>query len=236
MSKKPFFPFILICAFSLNTSIQATGSIDNIPNPSIKKIYEFYAGLSVWECDIGEHMPVLKQLAMECPSVCEIGLASVISTWAILQGLSENPAPFRSYVGLDIAMPPADNLQLAKEEAEKQGIAFLFRHGNDLYLDIEPVDLLFIDSMHTYCHLTYELEKFSPKVKKYIAMHDTSAPWGNRDDAEYVGNYSEYPRNYNRKKRGLWPAVVDFLARHPEWSLQERRLNCHGFTILKRRE
>ena len=31
--------------------------------------------------------------------------------------------------------------------------------------------------MHTYCHLSYELDTFSPKVRKYIAMHDTSEPW-----------------------------------------------------------
>jgi len=93
--------------------------------------------------------------------------------------------------------------------------------------------LLFIDSLHTYCHLTYELEKFSPKVSKYIAMHDTS--WDPTiDDPAYYGDYSEYPPEYDRTKRGLWPAVVDFLKRHPEWTLHERRLNNYGFTILKR--
>lgn len=221
----------LLC---LVTSCFSSELLDKIHDPNINKIYNYYAGLTPRDCDIGEHLPLLKQLASECPYVTEIGLGLVISTWAILQGLTENPSFYRFYVGIDIAQPPIDNMALAQSEAEKNGISFRFQRANDLYIDIEPTDLLFIDSMHTYCHLTYELETFSPKVRKYIAMHDTSEPWGDRNDGEYTGNYSEYPAHYSRRKKGLWPAVQDFLSRHPEWMLQERRLNCHGFTILKR--
>ena len=215
---------------------QATASelLEQVPDPTLDKLYQHYADMTPEYCDIGEHMVYLRKLAEECPIVTEIGLGWVISTWGLLKGLSENKASFRQYIGIDIAMPNAENMAAAKRLAEEQGIQFVFRQGNDLYLDIDPTDLLFIDSMHTYCHLTYELETFSPKVRKYIAMHDTSEPWGDRDDGEYVGNYSEYPAHYNRHKKGLWPAVEDFLRRHPEWTLQQRRLNCHGFTILRR--
>ena len=82
--------------------------------------------------------------------------------------------------------------------------------------------------------MTYELETFSPKIRKYIAMHDTSAPWGDSDDDQYEDDYSEYPDHYDRNKRGLWPAIEDFLSTHPEWTLMERRFDYHGFTILKR--
>ena len=101
-------------------------------------------------------------------------------------------------------------------------------------IDIPPAEMLFIDSLHTYCHLTYELEKFSPKISKVIAMHDTSEPWGDADDSDYRGDYSEYPLYIDRSKKGLWSAVEDFLERHPEWILQERLFNNHGFTILRR--
>jgi len=217
-------------------AITAYGSelLDKFAEPNLEKIYEYYAHLGPQDCDIGEHMHVLRRLAAECPHIVEIGIANVISTWGILQGLADNPAEERSYLGIDIKWPPLDNLQFAQEEAEKRGISFEFRLGNDLHLDIEPADFLFIDSMHTYCHLSYELETFSPKIRKYIAMHDTSEPWGHREDGEYQGDYSEYPAHYPRYRRGLWPAVVDFLRTHPEWVLEERRLNCHGFTILRR--
>lgn len=226
--------FSLLYFFSFASLLHSSDLTDRFPNPSLETFYFYYAGLPVEQCDIGEHMSLLKQLAFECPTVTEIGLGLVISTWAILEGLSENFSSERHYIGIDIAQPPEDNLALAQKFATERGIDFTFQRGNDLYIDIESTDLLFIDSMHTYCHLSYELDTFSPKVRKYIAMHDTSEPWGDRDDIEYLGDYSEYPPEYSRTKRGLWQAVEDFLVRHPEWELQERHLNCHGFTILRR--
>lgn len=184
--------------------------------------------------DINEHISVLKELAKECTSVVEIGIRSMVSTWGVLQGLAENNQSKKNYIGIDLNYPPMDTLNLAKHLAESNGIFFKFWQANDMKITLDPTDMLFIDSLHTYCHLTYELEKFSPQVNKYIAMHDTSAPWGEIDDTEYKGDYSEYPAHFDRTKRGLWAAVEDFLSRHPEWSLHERRLNNHGFTILKR--
>ena len=148
--------------------------------------------------------------------------------------LLENKSGVRSYLGIDIVTPPFGILNEAAYLALKCGINFKFIKANDMDIDIAPVDMLFIDSLHTYCHLTYELEKFSPKARKFIAMHDTSAPWGTEDDDAYRGDYSEYPAWIDRTKRGLWVAVEDFLVRHPEWKLKERRLNCHGLTILER--
>lgn len=221
--------FFLVCLQSYASELT-----DRFPAPSIDRIYEYFAHLPVNACDIGEHMHLLKGLAAQCSTVTEIGLGGIVSTWGLLQGLSENQALQKIYIGIDIAVPPLDNLNLARRLAEETGISFTFLHANDLDLEIEPTDLLFIDSLHTYCHLTYELETFSPRVKKYIAMHDTSEPWGHRDDEEYHGNYTEYPPHYPRWKRGLWPAVHDFLKRHPEWALEKRHYNCHGFTILRR--
>lgn len=182
--------------------------------------------------DIYEHIPLLCNLCMECSSAIEIGVKNVVSTWGILQGLSESLLTPRSYVGIDLVMPEDNKLKRAKKLAEGNEISFQFLQANDMEIDIEPTDLLFIDSLHTYCHLTYELEKFSPKIQKYIAMHDTS--WGDIDDPQYTGDYSEYPAEFDRSKKGLWRAVEDFLSRHPEWSLQARYHNNYGFTILTR--
>lgn len=222
----------ITCALSIcsTTNIFA----NNVAQNQLRAIYNLHCNRV---SDINEHVPVLKNLATECSSVMEIGIRSMVSTWGALQGLSENSSAIRSYMGIDLNYPPIDTLTLAQNLAQANNIDFKFLKQNDMELDIEtisPVDLLFIDSLHTYCHLTYELEKFSPKVLKYIAMHDTSAPWGDTEDTEYTGNYSEYPAHFDRSKKGLWPAVQDFLKRHPEWTLLERRLNNHGFTVLKR--
>ena len=169
----------------------------------------------------------------------------MVSTWGILLGLSEHSGdstPF--YLGIDLHYPPQDRFNLVKQLAEASGVHFSFLEANDLDIDLkQPTDMLFIDSFHTYFHLTYELEKFSPKVQKYIAMHDTSEPFGYKDQ-EFEENrldhhlheqrVADYPAWIRRDKMGLWTAVVDFLERHPEWELKRRYLNCYGFTVLQR--
>jgi hypothetical protein len=137
-------------------------------------------------------------------------------------------------LGIDLNDPPEEKFRLAQALAEQNQISFKFWKGNDMDIEVEPADMIFIDTLHTYCQLTVELEKFAPKAKKYITMHDTSDPWGSRNDEGYTGNYAEYPSHFDCSKKGLWQAVVDFLARHPEWALKERRLNNHGFTTLVR--
>ena len=184
--------------------------------------------------DIHEHLPHLKRLAKECSSVVEVGMRTMNSSWALLQGLAESSLDGCSYIGIDLNAPPKEIFNRAQNLAIRNGISFVFFQANDMDIDIEPTDLLFIDTLHTYCHLTYELEKFAPKVGKYIAMHDTDEPFGFVDDFWYEGNYSEYPETIDRSKKGLWLAVQDFLARHPEWSLSEHYYNNHGFTVLKR--
>jgi hypothetical protein len=223
----------LICASVLACISVSSLSCDIIE--SQESLHRLYIHYCQTPSDINEHVPVLKSLAKECNSVIEMGVRSMVSSWGILQGLSENPSSLRSYLGIDINRPSIESFELAKRLAQDCGIAFDFWQANNMTIDIESTDLLFIDTYHTYLHLTYELEKFSPKVNKYIAMHDTSWPYGDMDEGP-CGNDSIYPQEFDRTKRGLWNAVVDFLERHPEWTLYERRFNNHGFTILKRKQ
>ena len=202
------------------------------PSAEIQLRYQYEVSSNI-PSDINEHVQTLRALAKECSSVVEIGLREMVSSWGILQGLSESQSRSPTYLGIDIHSPSLPTLNLAKQLAAEHNIAFTFWQANDMDVDIEAAEMLFIDSLHIYCHLTYELEKFSPKITKYIAMHDTSDPWGKADEP-YDGDYTEYPEEYDRTKRGLWAAVEDFLKRHPEWTLYKRYLNNHGFTILKR--
>lgn len=216
--------FGLFSASLFGTSVMAERQLD----------YRYVVACNLIHSDIREHLPTLRLLAKECSSVVEIGVRDMDSSWGLLKGLSENPHHERSYLGIDIQYPPDETLKLAKEISREFGISFRFWQANDMHIDIEPTELLFIDSLHTYCHLTYELEKFSPKVTKYIVLHDTSEPWEYQNDNEYRGNYSEYPFKYDCTQQGLWPAVEDFLKQHPEWCLHARFLNNHGLTVLKK--
>jgi len=217
---------IIILLSALTAQLYAMNSSEEL-----KREYKIHC---IEPSDINEHLPCLRQLASDCSSVIEIGIREVVSTWGLLQGLSESSHPLRSYLGIDLNFPSINTLFLADRLAESNGISFRFLQANDFDIELEPADLLFIDSWHTYCHLTYELEKFSPKIRKWIAMHDTSEPWGDTDEPFYQGFIPEYPPHIDRTKRGLWPAVEDFLSTHPEWRLKERRFNNHGFTVLER--
>lgn len=201
---------------------------------SQKELENLYFQAANQTSDINEHVPVLRNLSQDCSSVIEIGVRDMVSTWGLLLGLSESNSPHRYYLGIDLNAPPSHSLSAARSVSIRNEITFEFWIANDMNIQIPNTELLFIDSLHTYCHLTYELENFSPYVSKYIAMHDTSEPWSTVDDSEYHGDYSEYPNSYDRTKRGLWPAVEDFLAAHPDWILHHRLFNNHGLTILKR--
>ena len=189
---------------------------------------------TVAESDIGEHLSDLAILSSQCESVCELGTRSMVSTVGILYGLSQNNKK-KQYFGFDLDTPPVNVLKQIKNLANSKKIEFHFTQGDDRYLDIPQVDMIFIDTLHTYKQLSYELEKFHSKANKFIALHDTSEPWGDQDEPVYFQNNFIYPQWIDSSKQGLWAAVQDFLDRHPEWDLQLRKFNCHGFTVLKRK-
>ncbi|MCI5051968.1 MAG: class I SAM-dependent methyltransferase [Simkaniaceae bacterium] len=198
-----------------------------------EKLYRIYEQHYKTPSDIHQHLPAMRELAKECSSVAEFGVRGMVSTWGFLQGMSENQNQQKSYIAVDLDAPPLNKLRQAKDLATALKIKFRFIRGNDLHINIPRVDLIFIDTLHTYKHLSFELEKFCHQAKKYICLHDTSPPWGHQDEPAYY-QVDPYPAWIDRNKRGLWPAVVDFLARHPEWKLKKRYTNCHGFTILQR--
>lgn len=186
--------------------------------------------------DINEHVPIHYELAKECNSVIEIGVRDMVSTWGLLKGLSENVGS--KYVGIDLFRPPEHNMINAEKVCKTHGIDFNFIVQDDLKVDTDKigmVDMIFLDALHQYGQVTQELEKYSPLARKYFTFHDTSDPWGNADEPLYGVEPFVLPDWVDKTKRGVWPAVQDFLIRHPEWSLKERKFNNHGFTILERK-
>jgi FkbM family methyltransferase len=51
-------------------------------------------------------------------------------------------------------------------------------------------------------------------------------------DREMTTNHSIIPDQ--NQKMGLWTAVEDFLANHPEWKVEYRWHHCNGLTVLSR--
>jgi hypothetical protein len=160
--------------------------------------------------DINQHMEALKTYASECEHITEMGVRTVVSTWAFLE------AKPKRLVSIDINSCPVDDAAAA---ASLAGIDFEFIKASTLDIEIEETDLLFIDTWHVYQQLKQEFKLHCDKARKYIILHDTTT-FGERGESVV--------------DRGLWPAVEEFLQEHPEWVVKHRYTHNNGLTVLQR--
>lgn len=160
--------------------------------------------------DIWEHLPVLNKLADGCDHVTEFGVRWGASTSAFMASRAR-------LVSYDIVFYP--EAQALFELAVREGKEARFINASTLEIDdIEPTDMLFIDTLHTRDQLAHELRTFAHRASRYIAMHDTTLFGEHGEDGG----------------PGLWEAVEGFLRDNGEWKLMERYNNNNGLTILER--
>lgn len=121
--------------------------------------------------DINEHMQTLADLSADCKHITEMGVRSIVSSWAFLEGLK----PSGKLISIDIKHPKeyGGELEVFEAACKAKGIDFEFILGSTLEITIKPTDLLFIDTLHTGEQLKKELALHSSKAKKYIVLHDT---------------------------------------------------------------
>lgn len=203
----------------------------------LQKNYEIVRGKNN---DLTPYADVLQHMASNVNSVTEMGIGpknyGLNSTWALLFGLHKSLGTNKKYTAYDYETNPInDNIYIAKSLAEDLGIDFNFIIGDTGDVVIESSDLLFIDTDHTYQHLMKELELHSPKINKYILIHDTSGKYGHWEDWPYDherrGELKTQPEKY-----GLWPCCKDFLKNNIEWELLVRYEENNGLTILERKQ
>ena len=174
--------------------------------------------------DINEHLPVLYSASLKCKHITEFGVRSVVSTWAFL---AAKPEKVISYdISEHANIRPTINL------TKRDGINFEFRIGDTRKLNIEPTDMLFIDTLHTYKQLTIELNRHHKQVNKYIIMHDTTT-YGTRDEND---SYNLDPINIDQNKQGLRTAIDDFVYINTEWKIKYVFENNNGLVVLERQK
>ena len=179
---------------------------------TIKTIYEEECRK---ESDINEHLPTLKKYTEECETVIEMGVRTVVSTWAFLAGKP------KKLLSIDLKYPDhyGGDLPRAEQQAEQEGIDFEFMIGDTAQITIPECDLLFIDTWHVYEQLKKELELHADKAQKYIIMHDTTTFAQHGEDAGH---------------KGIQPAIQEFLAENSHWSIKEVYINNNGIMVLQR--
>lgn len=158
--------------------------------------------------DINEHLPTLYDLAKTCKSVTELGVRTGLSTRAFLF----SGVKLRSY---DLELDPyvVDLFKIAQQEGQD----VLYQIGDSRTITLEPTDLLFIDTLHTYQQLSCELERHYRKVNRYIVLHDL----------ESFGRVGE------DGGKGLILAVEEFLDNHRTWNVKDKYRNNNGLWILQ---
>ena len=111
---------------------------------------------------------------------------------------------------------------------------YRFIIGDTLAIEIDEVDLLFIDTLHTYNQLRTEMKLHAGKTRKYILLHDT-ASFG-RVDEDMYGRASHRVKEMKKTKAGIRTAMEDFLEANGEWSIELDVANNNGLTVLVRRQ
>ena len=150
--------------------------------------------------DIEEHLPFLRDVCyrVEAKIILELGTRFGNSTLAFLQAAQVLGA---KVISIDI------------EDCSKAGFGYPnweYHQMNDLDFEInEDIDVLFIDTSHTFGQTLAELDKFAPKVKNggVILLHDTIAT------------------------PDVYAAIKYYLSHNPQYKF-EHRTNCCGLGVL----
>ncbi len=176
---------------------------------SVDQLYDAYHGV---ENAMRGHMPTLRRYAASVDHVTEFGVRTGVSTVAFLCGrpkrvvsydIDDSLFPRDAYVGL----------------AAKAGVEFVFHKASSLAVQIEPTDLLFLDSLHTYDQLRQELALHAHKARRYLVFHDTES-------------FAE--RGEDGSAPGLRQAIAEFMADRPEWRLKEHFETYSGLSVYER--
>lgn len=161
-------------------------------------------------CDINEHFPTLRRYASKCEHITEFGTRGVFSTYAFM---AAKPKKLLTY---DIVVN--SNIWVAANIASEHKIEFGFMERDTTACEIEPTDLLFIDTWHTYEQLKTELALHGDKAHKYLIFHDTTSFGAVGEDGGL----------------GLIKAIDEFLERRPWWTVRERHFHNNGLLVLER--
>ena len=179
----------------------------------MKTIQQRYEYLKQKPSDINEHLQMLHDLASECNHITEFWVRTAVSTTALLAGLK----PEAKLISYDLHTSK-EVFDLSDQSVlEKKN--FHFCVADTRSVEIQETDLLFIDTWHVADCLIKELENSAPKVRKYIAFHDTTT-FGEKGETEWM--------------KGLKYAMDEYLAKHKEWKVKKVYTNNNWLTIRQR--
>jgi len=173
----------------------------------VNDLTNFWFNFSKWnKSDINEHIAMMHRYADQCEHITEFGVRTGVSTWAWIASRAKT---IRCYDIENVMHNLEHHIQSAKDT--RKDFKFIPQSTIMEGFEIEPTDLLFIDTEHTYKQCSTELKKHAHKVKKYLIFHDT------------VNCGSE-----------LMPAINEFLKDNPNWVVKEKVWENNGLMVLEK--
>ncbi len=171
---------------------------------------KWYSVAASQPSDFHEHVGTLKDLAANCESATELSAWMKPADIAIAAGLPDT--------GRFTSVCRRSKPQW-KKMGEFLGTRFTGTVAEPNAAQIEPTDLLFVDTEHTADALYPILEANHGKVGKYIVVHCTEI-YGESGDAD--------------GRPGVLHALRKFCKDHPEWVIKRRDGNNYGLVVLSR--
>lgn len=170
---------------------------------SVDSVYSYVRNIPR---DLNEHMETLRKYADMCTRVTEFSNRHE-SAVALLAARPLKAVIYNTetHATLDAVIKLLGDESNVKYYTSYSGVT-----------DIEDTDFLFLDTKHTYEQLTSELLRFSKRVKRFIAIHDTQI-------------YSESGEDGGP---GLLTAIRKFLKDNQQWSIILHNANQYGLTII----
>ena len=178
--------------------------------------------------DMWYHFNTLAGVAKNSDHVIELGVRSIVSTWALMYGLAVSDSRFIDHIdyrklsmksvkaltSYDINNPSdyGGNIEEVYNIAKENDITFTFKKADTLNIELDECHTIFFDTDHTYEQLSQELYLHGNKAQRYLVFHDTTE-LGKR----------------------LIPAINEFLEANPKWSVLKVENMCHGLVILANR-
>ncbi len=185
------------------------GHVDEPATKAAETIEELYEQVRNTKWSLNEHMPRLRELAAECRHITEFSHTRE-SLIALAAAVASNGGELVSYnTDRNAAVVRLLTPQIGLSALDSPDVAA-----------IEPTDLLFLDTKHTYSRLGEELAKFAPRVDRYLVLHDTVLHGVRGEDGG----------------PGLLAAVKEFLDANPRWFVASHAANQYGLTVLARQE
>lgn len=191
------------------------------------KLPNLYTERCARPSDIRDHLPALAALAAQCLTIAEFGVRGGNSTVALLFGLSPF-GPERASWGhphlysydIDLCLETRQIIEAAISSTGST-VNWTFQPADTATVEIPLVDMLFVDTLHTYEHVLAELRpSVLAQVRTYLAFHDTILFRGHDE--------------YSETGAGILQAILERLAADGGWVLHSHSSACNGLTVFER--